>query len=587
MSQQVLQVATAVLAIALLIAFVMVRKRWVESKARAETLDHTLTTITAKTKAEIARLGVTIRELQAQVATLSKWQGVEDAAAKAEEILREAEAGAAAARLEATRLQAQAQQEAAALSAKAEEDAQAVRTEAQELAKASTGQAEALLADARTRAEGIIAEARAKAEALAGDALRALEDARGLERAVEAMKNTLEGYGDRYLIPSHTLIDDLADEVGHAEVGQKLKIVRDQVRQAIKQGRAATCDYVEENRRDTAIRFVVDAFNGKVDSIMAKVRQDNAGTLQQEMKDAFALVNLNGQAFRSARITEEYRDLRLEELRWAATAHVLKAQEHEEQRRVKEQIREEEKARKEYERAMREAARDEELVRKAMEKTQQQLAKASEEQKARYELLLAELGTKLKEAEERNQRALSMAQQTKRGHVYIISNIGSFGEHVYKIGLTRRLEPLDRIRELGDSSVPFEFDVHALIFAEDAPRLEYELHRHFMLMQINKVNYRKEFFRVDVAHIREELEKLGLSAKWTMAAAAAEYRESMKIEELIQKDPAAREAWIRRQLTYEPGPDGVERDEATEISPSTPQGGVAATAGMRPPEPSA
>jgi hypothetical protein len=150
-----------------------------------------------------------------------------------------------------------------------------------------------------------------------------------------------------------------------------------------------------------------------------------------------------------------------------------------------------------------------------------------------------------------------MAQQTRRGHVYVISNVGSFGEDIYKIGLTRRLSPLDRIRELGDSSVPFEFDVHALIFAEDAPALETKLHRHFVLSQINKVNYRKEFFRVSIAEIRTELEALGLAATWTMAAAAREYRESMAIEKAIANDPAAREAWLRRQLTLDPGSEAA------------------------------
>jgi hypothetical protein len=101
-----------------------------------------------------------------------------------------------------------------------------------------------------------------------------------------------------------------------------------------------------------------------------------------------------------------------------------------------------------------------------MEKAQAQIAQATDDQKAKYEQQLVDLAERLRIAEEKNQRALSMAQQTKRGHVYIISNIGSFGEHVYKIGLTRRLEPQDRIRELGDSSVPFEFDIHAMIFSE-------------------------------------------------------------------------------------------------------------------------
>ena len=84
---------------------------------------------------------------------------------------------------------------------------------------------------------------------------------------------------------------------------------------------------------------------------------------------------------------------------------------------------------------------------------------------------MASLQAQLQAAEEKNQRALSMAQQTRAGHVYVISNVGSFGEHVFKIGMTRRLDPLDRIRELGDASVPFEFDVHAMIFTEDAPSL--------------------------------------------------------------------------------------------------------------------
>jgi hypothetical protein len=132
--------------------------------------------------------------------------------------------------------------------------------------------------------------------------------------------------------------------------------------------------------------------------------------------------------------------------------------------------------------------------------------------------------------------------------VYIISNIGSFGEHVYKIGLTRRLEPLDRIRELGDSSVPFEFDVHAMIYSEDAPALEAKLHDHFLVMQVNKVNYRKEFFRTNLAHIREEVTKLGVDAKWTMVAEAQEYRETLAIEAAIKDDPAKRDAWAQGLL---------------------------------------
>jgi len=229
---------------------------------------------------------------------------------------------------------------------------------------------------------------------------------------------------------------------------------------------------------------------------------------------------------------------------------------------------------------MKESARDQEVLQKAMDKAAQMLEKATAEQKGKYEQQILDLSTKLKEAEERNKRALSMAQQTKRGHVYVISNVGSLGEDVYKIGLTRRLEPQDRIRELGDSSVPFEFDVHALIFSEDAPALEHQLHRHFVLMQVNKVNYRKEFFRVALAHVREEIEKLGLTAQWTMTAASKEYRESMAIERRIRDDPGAREAWVQRQLTYEAKLDTGD-DEAPSALESSPEAGtVTAHAGL-------
>jgi T5orf172 domain len=212
-----------------------------------------------------------------------------------------------------------------------------------------------------------------------------------------------------------------------------------------------------------------------------------------------------------------------------------------------------------------EVAKEEDTIRRAMERAQKEFAVAGEEQRAKYELQLQELAARLQEAEERGQRALSMAQQTKRGHVYIISNIGSFGGEVFKIGLTRRLEPLDRVKELGDASVPFEFDVHAMIFSEDAPALEHSLHRHFVANQLNKVNPRKEFFRASLAKIRDEVEKLGISASWTIAAAAMQFRESQAIERAIKDDPNAYQSWVKRQLVIESRIE--EADEDSNVSP--------------------
>ena len=276
---------------------------------------------------------------------------------------------------------------------------------------------------------------------------------------------------------------------------------------------------------------------------MSKTRKDNYGTLEQKIKDAYHVVNNNGKAFRNAVITPEYLEARLEELKWGCTVSELKARDQEEQRRIREQMREEEKARKEFERAQKEAAKEEEMLRKAMAKAESMLQSANEEKRAEYELKLQELRDKLTAAEEKGQRALSMAQQTKRGNVYVISNIGAFGENVYKVGMTRRLDPMDRIKELGDASVPFPFDVHAVIESDDAPALESQLHQELSLAQMNKVNPRKEFFRASLSSIKALVEQKGFQANWTMKAEAAEYYETLAIEKNIQDDPEAKKRW--------------------------------------------
>ena len=408
------------------------------------------------------------------------------------------------------------------------------------------------LKDAELQRSSIIQNARAEAEQIRLSTQKLEEEADVYQQTVIAMKNIIAGYGDEYLVPTSTLLDDLAEEFSHKEAGKELKEARKRTRAIVKQGRSAECDYVEDNRRVGAINFVTDAFNGKVDSIVSKVKHDNYGKLAQAIHDAFIQVNFSGQAFRNARVTEIYKQARIEELKWACVAQELRLQEREEQRLIREQIREEEKARREYQKAIQEAEKEERMLKKAMEKARKEFELASAEQRVLMEAQLAEMEARLHEAEEKNQRAISMAQLTKRGHVYIISNVGSFGDNVYKIGLTRRLEPLDRVKELGDASVPFAFDVHAMIMSDDAPALERELHNHFLLKQINKVNHRKEFFRASLHEIREELESMGVETKWTMAAEAAEYRESLAIDKLIEENPGARAACESRQLSLDP-----------------------------------
>lgn len=437
-------------------------------------------------------------------------------------VRRDGEATLAHSQLQAGQIVEVARQQALQMTSEAE---QRLRdTEARRAAVAE--ESKHLEQEGRIQGQRLIAQAERKAEEIAGDALRARDQAETYKQAARAIKNTVLGYGNEYLVPAQSVLDELADAFDHKEAGQKLKEARGMSTQMVKEGRAGTCDYKEARRRENAIRFVVDAFNGKADSILSKVKHDNFGILQQKLRDAHALVNIGGEAFKRARICEEYLAARMDELTWAVRAMELRRLEREEQRRIKEQLREEERARKEYEKAIRDAEKEERMLQKAMEKARNHLAVASEAERQVYEQQLAELQQKLAEAEAKNQRAISMAQQTRRGHVYIISNIGSFGEDVYKIGLTRRLEPMDRVKELGDASVPFSFDVHAMIWAEDAPALETELHRTFQKNQVNKVNSRKEFFRLKLKDIREVIEARGIDIHWTMAAEAREYRES-------------------------------------------------------------
>ena len=413
--------------------------------------------------------------------------------------------------------------------------ADAERTKASGEAGALRQQAADVMGAATLEAGTIIATARAAAIDIAGDALAAREKAREFQATAEAMRNIIDGYGDRYVVPTSTAIDEVAEQFGFTKAGEFLKAARAASREMVRSGRAATCDYVEANRRETAIAFVLDAFNGKADTILADVRDDNVGTLQRRLRDASVVVNHLGQAFRDARILPEYLAARMEELRWAVATQELKERDREEQRLLRERIREEEKAQKEFERAQREAQKEEEMLRRAMEKVQREVARASDEQKEKFETQLSELQARLLSAEEKNRRALSMAQQTRSGHVYIISNVGSFGDGVYKIGLTRRLDPLDRVRELGDASVPFGFDVHALIRSDDAPALEADLHRHFIEHKVNKINPRKEIFRATIHAIRLEVERLGLATQWTMAAECREWKETLALENAIRE----------------------------------------------------
>lgn len=272
------------------------------------------------------------------------------------------------------------------------------------------------------------------------------------------------------------------------------------------------------------IRLTARAFNNECDVAISNTRWNNALKMEQRIVKAYESINKLNESNRIY-ISRDYLNLKIEELRLTHEYREKKQKEKEEQAEIKRQMREEAKLEKESFKAQKE----EEKFQKMLERAKAEAEKATGAKLDKLNEKIESLGKELLEAHEKNQRAKSMAQQTKSGHVYIISNIGSFGEDVYKIGMTRRLEPLDRIKELGDASVPFRFDVHAMIYADDAPNLENQLHKKFQDYQVNLVNSRKEFFNVSLTQIEDEVKRISPNSEFIETAEAREYRESMAL----------------------------------------------------------
>ena len=273
-------------------------------------------------------------------------------------------------------------------------------------------------------------------------------------------------------------------------------------------------------------KLMLRAFNGDSDSIVSNVSWSNADKMEDRLETAYNAVNKLAESYR-IKINRDYFKLKLDELRLMFEYQMKLKAEKDEQRRIQEQIREEERAQKEIDRALKEADDEEERYSKALDRAKKEIGHATGAELDKLTEKLRSLQLQLSEAQANKQRAISRAQLTKSGHVYIISNIGSFGENKFKIGMTRRLEPMDRIKELGDASVPFEFDVHAIIYTEDAPSFESKLHEHFNHRRINKVNERKEFFEVTIEEIETVVKQYNATIEIIKEPEAKDYRQTL------------------------------------------------------------
>lgn len=233
-------------------------------------------------------------------------------------------------------------------------------------------------------------------------------------------------------------------------------------------------------------------------------------------------------------LNRKFIDLKVEELRLTHEYREQQKREKEERAEMARAEREEKKLLAEAEAAEREEAKYQALLEKARREAD------GEGNRKRIEELEAALAA----AKLASERARAMAEMTKSGYVYIISNVGSFGEDVVKIGLTRRLDPDDRVRELGDASVPFVFDTHAMIYSDAAPALEGALHKEFAERRINMSNFRKEFFRVSLDEVEKAVARLAPEAGFFKDREAQEWHETLakrKASLLDLQSAAARE----------------------------------------------
>ena len=276
-------------------------------------------------------------------------------------------------------------------------------------------------------------------------------------------------------------------------------------------------------------KLLLRAFNSECDEIISKVKYNNYDTSVKKMERSFNAIAKLGVTM-SIAITAHYYDLKIQELRLALEYQIQKQREKEQKAELRAQQREEARLQKELKEQRKNIDKERKHYEQALSNINHQISTASDDNiedlnQKKEEIIqsLSEIDTKIKDIDyrEANQKA---------GYVYVISNIGSFGEGIYKIGMTRRLNPQDRVDELGDASVPFKFDVHAMIFSEDAPALEAALHRAFEDRKLNLVNQRREFFRVSLDEIKDVVKNnFDKTVEFVDVPDADQYRISLKL----------------------------------------------------------
>lgn len=285
----------------------------------------------------------------------------------------------------------------------------------------------------------------------------------------------------------------------------------------------------------TIYQLMVLALQSELQNILVNMKYDKLDKAISQVKEmCLKFANIAAEGNQSIaptikRFIGEIEYLFLNAVKIEYEYYVKKEREREEQAAIREQMRQEAEERKELERQKKHVEKEESKYLAEIDNVKAQIIETDDNDKiSLLELKIKELEGKLKTVEERKEDIINR-QNGKAGNVYVISNLGSFGDDVFKVGMTRRLEPMDRVRELGDASVPFGFDVHAMIFSEDAVSLEKKLHDELNEYRLNKVNLRKEFFKLPLDQIEKFVLDNDPAASFNRTMLAEQYRQSLSI----------------------------------------------------------
>ncbi|WP_258052877.1 DUF4041 domain-containing protein [Streptomyces sp. Ru73] len=374
-------------------------------------------------------------------------------------------------------------------------------------------------AEAAAEAEGILRDARETAKEILEEARRTAKDTEKARKEADRHRRTAFEAEQRLAELQVRIVNTeetaMLQEAGiyayrhalHDAIAYRSQLdsLQSEIKTLARGGRAvhAATDWTVNGSKREGQKMVRDfsklmlrAYNAEADYAVRSMRPHRLNSLVNRLYKSRETIARLG-ATMHIRITDEYHNARVRELELTADYLQKKEEEKEAQREARAREREEAAVQRELDRQREKLNKELGHYQAALERLRQRGDEAA----------VAEIQSKLSEIENALQDVESRAANVRTGYVYVISNIGAFGDRMVKIGMTRRLEPLERIYELSGAAVPFRFDVHALIFSKDAVGLETELHRHFASQRVNQVNSRKEFFYATPAEVRDALRR--------------------------------------------------------------------------------